>query len=345
MLGHDVTRVGLKHLRSGKVRDLYEVPAASIILTAHKELEKLVGHEELFDEVSEIPIALQLIQTGRDGPAAALATVGLPAVIRPSFTLGGTGGGIAYNRDEFEAIIQAKLADEKVYVQMSLDRSQASGVHEKQILAQWNNDAFGNGKDHFFGWATTKSDGSVYVGWYDNRNDSFDTKVEYFVGKSTNGGNTFPTQQAVSTILARQIIDFLKSGAVAGCVNLPPLTAEAARVGRGGVELVAGRVVGKPGGSDEPAGDGAEQRQEGQLCTHRSVLPDKAAGHSLNPGAATAAAPRASASGTPSAEGSSVSVAAAARKIVSTPSAPAVNAPAQSVSARSAARERGELKK
>ena len=33
---------------------------------------------------------------------AALETVGLPAIIRPSFTLGGTGGGIAYNRDEFE---------------------------------------------------------------------------------------------------------------------------------------------------------------------------------------------------------------------------------------------------
>ena len=32
----------------------------------------------------------------------ALADIGLPAIIRPSFTLGGTGGGIAYNRDEFE---------------------------------------------------------------------------------------------------------------------------------------------------------------------------------------------------------------------------------------------------
>ena len=35
----------------------------------------------------------------------ALELVGLPAIIRPSFTLGGTGGGIAYNRDEFEAIV------------------------------------------------------------------------------------------------------------------------------------------------------------------------------------------------------------------------------------------------
>jgi carbamoyl-phosphate synthase large subunit len=35
----------------------------------------------------------------------ALKTIGLPAVIRPSFTLGGTGGGIAYNREEFEQIV------------------------------------------------------------------------------------------------------------------------------------------------------------------------------------------------------------------------------------------------
>jgi carbamoyl-phosphate synthase large subunit len=40
---------------------------------------------------------------------AALDTVGLPAVIRPSFTLGGTGGGIAYNRDEYAAIVRSGL--------------------------------------------------------------------------------------------------------------------------------------------------------------------------------------------------------------------------------------------
>src|ERR1700688_2170729 len=32
---------------------------------------------------------------------AALAEIGLPAIIRPSFTLAGTGGGVAYNQDEF----------------------------------------------------------------------------------------------------------------------------------------------------------------------------------------------------------------------------------------------------
>ncbi len=36
----------------------------------------------------------------------ALDFVGLPAIIRPSFTLGGTGGGIAYNREEYLEIIE-----------------------------------------------------------------------------------------------------------------------------------------------------------------------------------------------------------------------------------------------
>ena len=39
----------------------------------------------------------------------ALDRVGLPAVIRPSFTLGGTGGGIAYNREEFFEIVERGL--------------------------------------------------------------------------------------------------------------------------------------------------------------------------------------------------------------------------------------------
>ncbi len=40
---------------------------------------------------------------------ALLKEVGFPAIIRPSFTLGGTGGGIAYNQEEFEEIVAAGL--------------------------------------------------------------------------------------------------------------------------------------------------------------------------------------------------------------------------------------------
>jgi carbamoyl-phosphate synthase large subunit len=39
----------------------------------------------------------------------AMLEVGLPCIIRPSFTLGGTGGGIAYNREEFFDIVEKGL--------------------------------------------------------------------------------------------------------------------------------------------------------------------------------------------------------------------------------------------
>jgi carbamoyl-phosphate synthase large subunit len=39
----------------------------------------------------------------------ALAQIGLPVVIRPSFTMGGAGGGIAYNKEEFEQIVFSGL--------------------------------------------------------------------------------------------------------------------------------------------------------------------------------------------------------------------------------------------
>ena len=40
----------------------------------------------------------------------AIEHVGLPAIIRPAFTLGGTGGGVAYNREDYERICKTGLA-------------------------------------------------------------------------------------------------------------------------------------------------------------------------------------------------------------------------------------------
>ena len=50
----------------------------------------------------------RLVKTYEDA-LAALDHVGLPAIIRPSFTLGGEGGGIAYNTKEFEDIVRGGL--------------------------------------------------------------------------------------------------------------------------------------------------------------------------------------------------------------------------------------------
>src|SRR6476659_3224969 len=66
------------------------------------------------------PFRVAMSEIGLDCPKAAVArsfeeavqiqtTVGFPTIIRPSFTLGGTGGGIAYNKEEFEDIAQRGL--------------------------------------------------------------------------------------------------------------------------------------------------------------------------------------------------------------------------------------------
>ena len=48
--------------------------------------------------------------TGNVTPSQVMAKVGsFPLIIRPAFTLGGTGGGIAYNMEEFEEIIATGL--------------------------------------------------------------------------------------------------------------------------------------------------------------------------------------------------------------------------------------------
>ncbi|MFD1511559.1 carbamoyl-phosphate synthase large subunit [Lacimonas salitolerans] len=49
------------------------------------------------------------INAGVAAAVDAIEYVGLPAIIRPAFTLGGTGGGVAYNRDDYERICRSGL--------------------------------------------------------------------------------------------------------------------------------------------------------------------------------------------------------------------------------------------
>ena len=56
----------------------------------------------------------------------ALKDIGLPAIIRPSFTMGGTGGGIAYNRDEFIDIVER-----------GIDASPTNEVLVEELVLGW----------------------------------------------------------------------------------------------------------------------------------------------------------------------------------------------------------------
>ena len=77
------------------------------MIGATKEAIDKAEDRELFDQAMK--------RIGLETPRAATAhsleeafqvldSIGFPCIIRPSFTMGGSGGGIAYNRDEFEAI-------------------------------------------------------------------------------------------------------------------------------------------------------------------------------------------------------------------------------------------------
>src|SRR5256885_230018 len=62
------------------------------------------------------------IATALDEAFGILEVTGYPAIIRPAFTLGGTGGGIAYNRQEFEEIVRRGL-DLSPVTQVLVERS------------------------------------------------------------------------------------------------------------------------------------------------------------------------------------------------------------------------------
>jgi carbamoyl-phosphate synthase large subunit len=57
-----------------------------------------------------------------DEALAAVDKLGFPAIIRPAFTLGGTGGGIAYNIDEFREIVKRGL-DMSIKSEVQIDKS------------------------------------------------------------------------------------------------------------------------------------------------------------------------------------------------------------------------------
>ncbi|MDE2155535.1 MAG: carbamoyl-phosphate synthase large subunit [Xanthomonadaceae bacterium] len=82
------------------------------LIGASREAIRMAEDRELFRvAMAEIGLDCPRAEVVRSFEQALLtqAKVGFPTVIRPSFTLGGSGGGIAYNREEFEEIVKRGL--------------------------------------------------------------------------------------------------------------------------------------------------------------------------------------------------------------------------------------------
>ena len=74
-------------------------------------IDKAENRQRFREAMEKIGLATPRSALAHDIPEAlkALESVGLPAIIRPSFTLGGMGGGVAYNREEYLRIIERGL--------------------------------------------------------------------------------------------------------------------------------------------------------------------------------------------------------------------------------------------
>jgi carbamoyl-phosphate synthase large subunit len=82
------------------------------LIGASVEAVRIAEDRQRFkDKMIEIGLQVPISGTAHtlDEALALVATVGFPAIIRPSFTLGGAGGGIAYNLEEFRAIVEGGL--------------------------------------------------------------------------------------------------------------------------------------------------------------------------------------------------------------------------------------------
>ncbi len=93
-----------KALAEGGALDRYGVKLIGASLEAINKAED----RQLFKEAMQ-RIGVELPRSGYARSMAEanriVEEIGFPAILRPSFTLGGTGGGIAYNRDELEAMV------------------------------------------------------------------------------------------------------------------------------------------------------------------------------------------------------------------------------------------------
>jgi carbamoyl-phosphate synthase large subunit len=82
------------------------------LIGASRDAIRMAEDRELFKQaMAEIGLECPRAEVARTFERALeiQATVGYPTIIRPSFTLGGSGGGIAYNREEFEEIVKRGL--------------------------------------------------------------------------------------------------------------------------------------------------------------------------------------------------------------------------------------------
>ncbi|HSM93758.1 MAG TPA: carbamoyl-phosphate synthase large subunit [Anaeromyxobacteraceae bacterium] len=100
-------------LAKAGVLDRYGVRVIGVNLDAIKRGEDRETFKETMTRLG-IGMPKSEIATTLEQAIAAAGRIGLPVVVRPAYTMGGTGGGFAYNMEEFEAIVSRGLTTSPV---------------------------------------------------------------------------------------------------------------------------------------------------------------------------------------------------------------------------------------
>ena len=79
-----------------------------------KKAEDRQAFKDTMEEIGEPCIASKVVNTYEDAESFA-KEIGLPVIVRPAYTLGGTGGGIAYTMEELEEIAKSGLHLSRVH--------------------------------------------------------------------------------------------------------------------------------------------------------------------------------------------------------------------------------------
>ncbi|MFT3835584.1 MAG: carbamoyl-phosphate synthase large subunit [Myxococcaceae bacterium] len=97
-----------KALAEGGVLARYGVELIGANLEAINKAEDRQLFKKAMQKIG-VPLPKSAYCTTFDEAMKVIEEIGFPAILRPSFTLGGTGGGIAYNSDEYETLVRGAL--------------------------------------------------------------------------------------------------------------------------------------------------------------------------------------------------------------------------------------------
>ncbi len=108
-----------------------------------KAIKKAEDRQEFNDAMDKIGLEVpkNTVVNSKEDALKALKEIGLPAIIRPSFTLGGSGGGIAQTKEEFERIVNHGLAMSPVH-EVQIDESILGWKeYEMEVIRDKNDNA------------------------------------------------------------------------------------------------------------------------------------------------------------------------------------------------------------